>query len=141
MQAGKPKQQGGWQRGWWLVITIHALLLPLYGPLLDRHFAERLPYHNHRFLTAKVEHQHVYDHPHTHEPASHSEVDEAAGVLLIPPQELASQNALLLSLFSGTWANSLAQPPLLLHLIGLVSGELWPVKTIFLARPEEPPRL
>jgi hypothetical protein len=40
------------------------LLLPAFGPLLDHHFAERMP--NHQHLHESVVHTHTHDQAHSH---------------------------------------------------------------------------
>lgn len=50
-----------------LVLILYALFLPFYGPLLDHHFAERQPDHQHLYLGRSVPgHAHPYTLPHTH---------------------------------------------------------------------------
>lgn len=57
-------------RLWWaavLFLAVNALLLQLYGSLLDHHFVERDPNHLHLSVGHFVrEHKHPYETPHTH---------------------------------------------------------------------------
>lgn len=139
-QAGRPKQQGSWQRGWWLVITIHALLLPLYGPLVDHHFAERLPYHSHLYLSGTGYHSHYYDLPHHSAQTHQHDLEQTPGVVSMPAHELASQNLLLLSLFLVALADETLRPLAATQFIGLVNSAFLPVKDTVLPVPERPPR-
>ena len=56
----------------WLLtgVALGALLMPLFGPLLDHHFPERQPHHAHVYLGSVVpDHVHPYqapDHDHGH---------------------------------------------------------------------------
>jgi hypothetical protein len=136
-------QQRSWQTWLWVVLTIHALLLPLYGPLVDHHFAERLPYHSHLYLAGHVDHVHLHDVPHSHEHTGNEGTHhrETAGTVSVPVHELVGENLLILSLFLGVWADGVGRPFVVPHLIGLVEGGLRPVDGVYLARPEEPPRV
>lgn len=50
-----------------LVLVLYALFLPFYGTLLDHHFAERPPAHDHLYLGRIVPgHVHPYQVSHTH---------------------------------------------------------------------------
>ena len=49
------------------VVTLYALLLSLFGPVLDHHYAERQPEHGHIYLVRVVpDHIHPYEAPHAH---------------------------------------------------------------------------
>jgi hypothetical protein len=49
------------------ILAILAILLPYYGPLLDHHFVARQPFHVHIYFgTARPEHTHPSQVPHTH---------------------------------------------------------------------------
>jgi hypothetical protein len=49
-----------------LVLVLYALFLPFYGPLLEHHFAERQPDHEHLYLGRLVpDHVHPYQVPHS----------------------------------------------------------------------------
>lgn len=58
------------------VAALTALFLPLFGPVLDHHFAERQPDHAHMYLDGSE-----YEHLHTYETYGHH-----------PPTSLASVN-------------------------------------------------
>ena len=50
-----------------IVAAVSALFMPFFGPMLDHHFAERQPSHEHVFLgSASAEHVHFYEAAHTH---------------------------------------------------------------------------
>jgi hypothetical protein len=73
-------------------VTLYAIILPILGPALDHHFAERLPFHEHIYRGAVVpEHAHLYQIPHEHTPDGKSIVpkeyaaDVPAGLLHIAP--------------------------------------------------------
>ena len=69
--------------GRWLVTlaAVGALLLPALGPLLDHHFAERQPGHNHVFLDqAPHEHLHAYEYAGHHHGEHDSPTD---GVVIV----------------------------------------------------------
>ena len=59
----------------WLVVVINAFLLPIYGPLVDTHFVEHQPHHQHIYLhlgTARIYPAIIpYNRPQTH---SHPEL-------------------------------------------------------------------
>ena len=61
-----------------------ALLIPLLGPLVDHHFAERQPGHLHLYLTGvPVQHLHDHEASHTHNaPAADLQSVEDAGPVL-----------------------------------------------------------
>jgi hypothetical protein len=57
-----------------VIVSLYVLFLPTFGPLLDHHFAERIPQHIHIYLgQAGLDHAHpveaVHGHSHVHEPA------------------------------------------------------------------------
>jgi hypothetical protein len=60
---------------WAAALAALLLMLPMVGPLVDHHFAERLPYHDHLFLGegANHSHTHLVGRPHTHRPAGISQ--------------------------------------------------------------------
>jgi hypothetical protein len=50
-----------------IVAALSALFMPFFGPMLDHHFAERQPSHQHVFFgSASAEHVHFYEAAHTH---------------------------------------------------------------------------
>jgi hypothetical protein len=131
---------------WQLIaaVAIHALLLPLYGPLLDHHFAERLPFHSHLYSGGSVEHEHLAHVPHSHEhshlPGTNSLLEAgAAGVVSIPSRDLASQESLLLMLFLAAVAGFAGVLPRY-QLIGPAKKLLRPVESSSILPPERPPR-
>ena len=56
-------------------MVVTAALLPGFGPLVDHHFAEKLPTHGH--LGGYVSHTHTYEQTHEHAHAGHTHVHEA----------------------------------------------------------------
>lgn len=133
-------------RGRWgsalAVLVVGALALPVVGPLLDHHYAERVPGHLH-LAGVLAAHTHPYEVDHGHAQggaytdASGAPLSEGGGNLL-PQEEAAGSSAggglthlLLLALFA------LLVPPML-SLIE-VRGPLWP--GAFTPRTElRPPR-
>ena len=118
-------------------------MLPIVGPLLDHHYAERVPGHLH-LAGVSGAHTHPYevDHRHGHggayTDASGAPLSEGAVGYLLPQEEAAGSSAgsgpthlLLLALFA------LLVPPMLS--LNAVRGPLWP--GAFTPRPElRPPR-
>ncbi len=50
-----------------LLIAVDATFMPFYGPVLDHHFAERQPAHEHVYLgEARPHHGHPYETLHSH---------------------------------------------------------------------------
>ncbi len=73
---------------------LSALLVPLFGPLVDHHFAERQPGHVHLYLTGvPTQHLHFHEAHHSHDspPAGPSDVGSSGPVLenniIFMPQE------------------------------------------------------
>ena len=58
-----------------LVIALYALLLPIFGPLLDHHFVERQHQHAHIYAAGR--------------PAAHTHIYEISGVHYHPPADAA----------------------------------------------------
>lgn len=131
-------------RGRWgsalAVLVVGALVLPIVGPLLDHHYAERVPGHLH-IAGVSGAHTHPYEVNHRHArggaytDASGAPLPEGGGYLL-PQEEAAGSSAgsglthlLLLALFA------LLVPPML-SLIA-VRGPTWP--GAFTPRMELPP--
>lgn len=54
---------------------VTAALLPAFGPLVDHHFAEKLPTHNH--LGGYSVHTHAFEQAHEHLHSGHTHVHEA----------------------------------------------------------------
>ena len=51
----------------WLIVAFFALLLPLFGPIVDHHFAERRHDHGHIYLAIPApDHVHSYQTSHAH---------------------------------------------------------------------------
>ena len=46
------------------LLFVAAVMVPVYGPLVDHHYAERLPFHGH--LARQGPHSHAYSEFHTH---------------------------------------------------------------------------
>lgn len=68
------------------LLAVLGLFLPFLGPVVDHHFAERHPAHQHLYLGAAVpEHQHLYQaahrhhHPINHQPGNHQPSNHRAG--------------------------------------------------------------
>ena len=62
------------------VAAVTALFLPLFGPLLDHHFAERQPSHAHIYLDGPVyEHLHSFEKSDDHHPSRPSAEANAYG--------------------------------------------------------------
>jgi hypothetical protein len=129
------------------------LLLPLIGPLMDHHFVERLPGHNHLFLGAQANladhaHTHFGSRPHTHEEPTWppnpfaanpvGETNEQGDVLSFAardgwsppvysaaPLSLLSSLAILLGLVGSTWS---------LHVRPLFA------RSAYIPPPKHPPR-
>ena len=134
-------------RGRWggalAVLVTGALLLPAVGPLLDHHYAERVPGHLHfYFAGVSADHTHPYEvaHRHGHEgayiDASGAPLSEGAVGFLLPQEEAAGSSAgsglthlLLLAL------TALSIPPMLALIA--VRGPLW--LRAFTPRTELPP--
>ena len=131
-------------RGRWgsalAVLVIGALTLPIVGPLLDHHYAERVPGHLH-LAGVSAAHTHPYEVDHRHAQggaytdASGAPLSEGGGYLL-PQEEATGSSAgsglthlLLLALFA------LLVPPMLS--LNAVRGPLWP--GTFTPRMELPP--
>ena len=49
-----------------MIVTLLALALPSFGPLLDHHFAERQPNHGHLSAAHVHTHDHIYGSTHGH---------------------------------------------------------------------------
>ena len=65
-----------------LAITVGALLFPVFGPMLEHHFAERQFEHVHIYTGPTVpEHVHPYETPHSHSLRRHTH-DKADDVLV-----------------------------------------------------------
>lgn len=65
-------------------LALYALLLATLGPVLDHHFAERQPDHQHVYLgNTNPAHQHPYQaaHIHRHEPAGGGPQPESSSAL------------------------------------------------------------
>ena len=62
-----------------------AMLLPPWGQLLDHHFVERLPWHDHLYHgRVSVQHLHPFETPHTH---GEAEYGSDGGIIFLPPDE------------------------------------------------------
>ena len=61
-----------------LAITVGALFLPVFGPMLEHHFAERQLEHVHIYVgTAVADHVHPYETLHSHSPShTHDKADD-----------------------------------------------------------------
>jgi hypothetical protein len=67
--------------GW---IAVFALLFPVAGPIIDHHFAERLPGHGHVYMDGpELSHGHDLSDSHDHTATTVFAVDES-GPLVIP---------------------------------------------------------
>ena len=116
---------------------IGVVLYGLAGPLLDHHFAERIPYHGHVYLSGQPgTHAHPYDRLHTHDGAFPGSND-----ILFVPDQTAQQAS---DSFAGwQWLTSspwLTLAPILLTLF-LGWGTQQRLQSIFLSPPDKPPRL
>jgi hypothetical protein len=61
-----------------MAVALYALFLPFYGPIVDHHFAESEPNHEHIYLRGvSPKHIHPYEVPHTH-PKTHPHADSPA---------------------------------------------------------------
>jgi hypothetical protein len=60
-------------------IALLGVLFPVYGPLTDHHFHERLPGHAHLYISGTGEHTHPYQYSH-----AHGYGDLAEGALSLP---------------------------------------------------------
>ena len=134
-------------RGRWgsalAVLVTGALLLPGVGPLLDHHYAERVPGHLHHYLAGvsaahahpyEVDHRHAYGGAYTD--ASGAPLSEGTVGFLLPQEEAAGSSAgsglthlLLLAMFA------LLVPPMLALIEA--QGPLW--LRAFTPRTELPP--
>ena len=94
-----------------------AMLLPLAGPLLDHHFAERHPGHTHVYLGQKVPgHLHSYEALHSHHHHDHGAQPETNGIVYFSPMDgitsgpadLAEPAQRQVVIFSGANANVLS---------------------------------
>jgi hypothetical protein len=140
MVVNRYGQQKRWREWVWIILTIHALLLPLYGPLVDHHFAELLPYHSHLYLKGAVDHTHYYDLPHRSAQMHQHDQEQTEGVVSIPAHELGSLNLLLLSLVMVAQTDGVLPPLPAEGLIGLVEGAVVVAEGVFLRPAEQPPR-
>ena len=133
-------------RGRWgsalAVLVTGALLLPAVGPLLDHHYAERVPGHLHLYLAGVSAHTHPYEVDHRHAytgaytDASGAPLSEGSAGYLLPQEEAAGSSAgsglthlLLLAMFA------LLVPPMLALIEA--QGPLW--LRAFTPRTELPP--
>ncbi len=56
-----------WLRTYLFLLLVGTVLYGLVGPLFDHHFAERVPYHGHLYLSgSSLSHDHIGASPHTH---------------------------------------------------------------------------
>ena len=132
-------------RGRWgsalAVLVTGALLLPAVGPLLDHHYAERVPGHLH-LAGVSAAHAHPYEVDHRHAyggaytDASGAPLSEGSAGYLLPQEEAAGSSAgsglthlLLLAMFA------LLVPPMLALIEA--QGPLW--LRAFTPRTELPP--
>lgn len=130
------------RRGQWrllVALAINALLMPLYGPLVDRQFAHSLPYHLHLYHNLQAYQLHLRE-------AAHDDGDEhshgsESEVVSLPAQELASPELLLLFLFLAAVLQGMAGPLPNQLVIGAAEGSLLPAQPTYIAPPRKPPRM
>ena len=69
-----------------LALAALALWFSAYAPLLDHHFAERLPGHAHVYPKGSlIDHEHSYEQPHSHPPsAGTSALAESRSPIAVP---------------------------------------------------------
>jgi hypothetical protein len=69
------------------MLVVVSLMSPVYGPLLDHHFAERLPGHGHVYPGGvSVYHAHPDETPHHHHPVTgQPEGGTENGIIFLPP--------------------------------------------------------
>jgi hypothetical protein len=137
---------------YWLfmVAAVWALTVPFFGPMLDHHFVERQPYHDHIYFSPEgSDHIHFYEdhviHPHLH-PASRPKTGEvvdgatrSADVLYLTATDGAGQNP---AAFATTALHAdLAYPELDdgYFRLGLTDRDRLPPEAV-IPPPKKPPR-
>ena len=66
MSALKSEKHISFLMGLFILATVYALVLSVFGPVLDHHYAERQPDHRHIYIGDVVsDHIHPYEVPHT----------------------------------------------------------------------------
>lgn len=126
-----------------LLIMVHTLLLPIYGPLIDYHFVEHQPYHDHLYLYpsdnahihwADIRHNHI--HTHTH-PELQGKLLSEDNIVSIPSFDPCNPNSTLIT--SPFFENNTVITPYQAETCFMRTGEaLLPLHKRFI-RPSDPP--
>ncbi len=124
-----------WLHEYLLLLLVGAVLYGIAGPLVDRHFPERLPYHGHLYLSGLPRaHTHVYVDPPSEPATNHHD----QGILFLPGTDIQYDGmAVWAWLTSSPWLT--LAPVLLTILLGL--GPYQRLPSSLVAPPDKPPRL
>lgn len=141
-----PRPAGALLRAF-VVASLFLLFLSAFGPLLDHHFAERIPYHEHVYLGGSGPgHSHPVEAPHGHVHLSRPFALGAGAlpgsgdtVYLVPDEGLAQSFAPVVFVTQPSSAD-FPKPTTDLHRFAL-TGDEGPPAQQFVAPLKRPPRL
>ncbi len=125
-----------WLQMYLLLLLVGGILYGVVGPLVDQHFAERLPYHGHLYLSGLPKaHTHLYYKDPPSDPgASHQQ----QGIVFLPGTDI-QHDGMAVWAWPITSLSLMLAPILLSVLIGL--GPRWRLLSALVAPPDKPPRL
>jgi hypothetical protein len=117
-----------------LLVSLYILFLPAFGPLMDHHFAEKVPNHAHVYLgQSGPEHVHPFEtrHGHLHLASPQSATSAGLseiyggpdGIVYLAPNELTGQSVAVAMLTVAPASIVLPQPPRYLFRSGLTGDE------------------
>ena len=121
------------KHGFLAIALFTALLFPQVGPVIDHHFAERAPLHNH-LAPGKQAHKHRYSTSHSHQLAASSPALETV-VTSLEEDAYGGSMALLALVPPGL------ERPLLAPLPYAIPNQQTLLLSAYLPPPEPPPRV
>ena len=132
-----------------IIVTLYALLLPVFGPLLDHHFIEWQHNHAHVYFDGALRdsrpgHSHVYEisRSHDHILGSRTLSDESRpdGVAYLTSYDGAGTGLIYAPTGPATESPGFPNPGDCLLLLGYASRDV-PPPSAFTAPPRKPPRI
>ena len=131
----------------WLLtgVALVALALPLFGPVLDHHFAERQPHHVHVYLGGPVpDHVHPYEtsgrrhngHQHVHAPHDPGQND---GILFLTDHQGIGHGLAAVVSSLGQDASTVPGPDAVIRLN--ITGDGPAPRDALVRLPKKPPRV
>ncbi len=115
----------------WTLLLVTAVALPSFGPLVDHHFAERLP--SHRHLGAATTHSHTFN-------LAHDEAGNPTGATTAVYNHDSGLSNVVSMAIDASLLGAVLRPKLSSS-VNLPTADTGPFRTRYAAPPDRPPRL